>query len=397
MIYLDNAASAVPNQIVIDRAAEIAEKVYGNPAAVHLEGVEAGKLVFQARQDILKYLGADEDDELIFTSGATESNSIGIQGLLRANPSRYKLIVSKIEHNDIMMLCDWVKENSMLYTPPSYIPVSKEGFVDYDVLKAQLQIAQQSNQIPLVVIQGSNSEVGTMQNLRSLALLIHYYNGILFSDVTQLLPNRVMKLKYWGVDVATASSQKIGLKGSGFLYIRKGLKINSVIFGEQGIRGGTPNVIAIDSFRCAMQHLYDQGEFNTFEDRIARMDILRDRVIARLKDECDAELIGDDTMRNCNNISVILRGTDMNAQQLVALFDLRGFAISAGSACSNYVAKPSHVLKAMGYSDEDANRVIRITLGWNNTVNEAMAFCDEAKLICERLSHANENADKMNK
>lgn len=368
--YLDTAASSIPSKEVIDFFDIYMKNIYANPSSIHDPGLNARRILESSKRSFLDFLNGYKNDELIFTSCASESNSIGIQGLLRANKN-YQLIVSRIEHEDILMLCDWVNETEF-YNKVEYIDVDSDGFIKLNQLKYLCKKAVDKHKIPLVVIQGANSEIGVIQDLKQISYITHIFDGILFSDITQLLANSKVDVKKLGIDLCSASSQKLNcFKGAGFLYIKEGIKLQSIIFGNQGLRGGTPNVPMIGCFEKAIQSLkYD-----------LELRIKRDWLINELLSIKGISLNGSPNKRLDNNINICIRDISINATQLVMLLSMNGFYVSAGSACSSYENKPSHVLTAIGLEDENATKSIRISINKLTTYEDLNSFIDCLKKI----------------
>lgn len=368
--YLDNAASSIPSEEVIDTFNYYARNVYGNSSSVHELGMESRRVLEVSKGKILNFLNGHNDDNLIFTSCASEANSIGIQGILRANKN-YQLIVSKIEHEDILLLCDWIDETEY-YNKVKYVEVDNNGLVDTNLLKCLCKEVVDQGNIPLVIVQGANSEIGVIQDLKEISRITHVFEGLLFSDITQLLANSKIDVSEIGIDLCTASSQKVNcIKGSGFLYAKAGIDIKSVIFGNQGIRGGTPDIPSIAAFCKAIELLKFDTELlekrNWMIDKLFSMDNI-----------C---LNGSMDKRLNNNINICITGTRLNSAQLVSLLSLNGFYVSAGSACSSHENKPSHVLKAIGLTDEQATKSIRISLNHSNDYYELEKFINCLKNI----------------
>lgn len=368
--YLDNAASSIPSKDVIDFFDNYMKNIYANPSSIHELGLEAKVVLENSKKNILEFLNGNPKDNLIFTSCASESNSIGIQGLLRENKN-YQLIVSKIEHEDILLLCNWIDETG-IYNKTEYVNVNCYGFVDLIQLKALCKKAVDNRKIPLVVIQGANSEIGVIQNLKEISRITHIFDGLLFSDITQLLVNNKVDVKKLGIDLCSASSQKLNcFKGAGFLYIKEGIKLKSVIFGNQGLRGGTPNIPMIGCMDIALHSLnYDLD-----------LKEKRDWLIDELLYIDGIDLNGSVNRRLSNNINIHIKNISITSIQIVSLLSLKGFYVSAGSACSSHQNKPSHVLKAIGLSDELAERSIRISLNNTITYEELSSFIDCLKNI----------------
>lgn len=338
-MYLDNAASTKVSKNVIDKLNSILF-IYGNPSSQHKEGFKAKQIITEATEIISKTINS-KPDEIYYTSGATMSNNLIIQGFLRKH-SDGLILYSTIEHNDIIMMAEYFGASK--FVP---VPVDKNGNINVFELN---QILSLSRQFPVLVsIQAANGEMGTVQNIQMLSNLIHSYPDSYFhSDMTQYIPYYKVDVKELGIDALSMSGQKINcIKGTGMMYVSNELPISSLLFGEQGLVGGTENVIGIGCLGEAFKNLnYDNDELikkrNYFIDNLG------------------LPLVGDKNNRLPNNICVIInKGTSEEFVELLNEFDLY---VSAGSACSSGSLEPSHVMMALGYDKEEANRELRITI-----------------------------------
>ena len=357
MVYLDNAASTKPSDKVIAKVNEVM-KLYGNPSSVHTEGWLAKQEIINAKHIIAEKLHCNTS-ELNFTSGATMSNNLFIQGFLLEHPDA-RLIISTIEHNDIMKLADHLDEingESWVYR----IGVDHNGLLNIDELTNTVKLMSLTNTTALFCIQWANGECGVIQDMKTISDIIHSYDNMyLYTDATQYIPHFSIDLSEIKIDGLGMSGQKINcIKGVGLMYVRNGIKITPIIWGEQGLIGGTENVIGIAALGSAFEELdYDNKEL--YEKR--------DFLINELSKFGD--IIGDIKHRLPNNICITFTRYDGDSDYYVALLNELGICASSGSACSSGNDEPSHVVLAMGYSLEDANSCIRFTLSKNNTVDE---------------------------
>lgn len=341
-MYLDNAASTrVSNEV--ENKLNTVLNIYGNPSSQHDEGFKAKEIINSATRTISKIINFNED-EIYYTSGATMSNNLIIQGFMRANPTGV-VLYSAVEHNDIVLMADYFKDRMI------EIPVNHYGSV---LLHEFNKLLSKYDKVPVLVsIQAANGEVGTIQCMNNLSLLVHAYpDSWLHSDVTQYIP--FYKLDF-NPDAISMSGQKIGcIKGTGLMAIKKGLKIDPIIFGEQGLVGGTENTLGIACLEEAFKNI-----------NIDFLDLKRKRDY--FIENLDFELVGNHK-RLPNNISVLI--PNVKAEEFVELLNGFNIYISAGSACSSGSLEPSHVLKAMGYSDKEAKSCIRITINNDITYEE---------------------------
>lgn len=338
-MYLDYAASTPVLPQVKSKAIELLE-CYGNPSSIHDEGLNAKNVVEEARNIIAEKLNCTTD-ELYFTSGATMSNNVAIQGYLRNNPDAV-FITSSVEHNDIIIMTTWIKNYEI-------ISVDSNGYVNLSELEMILNKYKNNNII--CSFQMANSETGVIQDIKSISKLVHQYKGVLHTDATQYIPYFGIDVDDLGIDMLSMSGQKIGcIKGIGLLYVNKDIELMPLIFGEQGLIGGTENVIGIGCLGEAFKNIdYD----NT--NMICR----RDELIKLL----DGELIGSHFKRLPNNVYMLFKG--ISSETLQYILNENNIYVSGGSACSSLSGEPSHVVMAMGYSEEDASSCIRFTIPKN--------------------------------
>ena len=364
MIYLDNAASTKPSDPVLQTLFDTLQ-YYGNPSSLHSEGQKAKKIINEAKDKIRKKINACHDDKLEFTSGASMSNCVFIQGWMRRNPNG-ALIISTIEHNDIIMLADYLERMGRRVVR---IDVDKNGFVDLE----KLEIAAECHEDAfLCSIQAANGECGTIQDIKKIGEIIHQYGGIYHSDVTQYVPYFGLDMSEGYIDAFSMSGQKIGaIKGTGLLFIKHGTEIDPVIFGEQGIVGGTENVLGIACLGTAFETL--DYENNSLKEK-------QKKLIDGLTPY--GRLIGADN-RIPNNVYYAFDRYDF--ESLVVLLDGFGIEVSAGSACSS--GKPSHVVMALGYDEGVAKTCVRFSLSKDTSdedIEKTITTIGEIVSLCKR-------------
>lgn len=337
MIYLDNAASTPLLPEVKEHLISILD-IYGNPSSVHSEGIKAKELIDNSKQIISNIINCSED-EIYFTTGATMSNNIVLQGF------GGRVVVSDIEHEDIQMIAEE-------YGMP-HLAVNIVGKVSYSDIEKYLI----DNTPTLFSIQWANSEIGTIQNIEFISRLIHKYpNKYLHVDATQYIPYYPVDVKKLNIDALSMSGQKIGcIKGTGLLYLSNDLKIAPLILGAQGLIGGTENVIGISCLGKAFECLnYDNTHLLNMRQKFY--------------EGLQGDFVGDLIERLPNNINVCYKGVD--ALDMVYLLDQYGICCSTGSACTSGSREPSHTLKAIGMDEKDINSCIRFTLSKKNTEEE---------------------------
>ena len=338
---------------VLKKFNEVAETVYGNPSSLHSEGMKAKRIIWDT-QDIIADKISCEPDEIFFTSGATMSNNLLIQGVMRKQPETM-FITSAVEHNDIMELYDWLPYSKKM------VGVEENGRIKIDELIDYLSDCKEHNKPCLVSIQVANSETGIIQPIRDISNIIHSYGGYLHVDATQSIPYYPISIKELGIDALSMSGQKIGgLKGSGLLVVRQSLQshVAPIIFGEQGLIGGTPSTPLIASLGEA---------FCDIDYDISSMQHKRDTLLSYLVD-MGGILVGTKENRLPNNIYIRFPG--INGFTIVGLLNDYGIYAGTGSACSSDSDRPSHVALAYGLTEEEAFECVRFTLNNNITYKE---------------------------
>lgn len=381
-IYLDYAATTPVDARVLKEMQPYFSKVFGNAGSLHSFGQAASRAVFDARKKIADLLGASYK-EIVFTGSATEANNLALRGVVekakREGVKDINVVVSAIEHESVF------EAASALGVEVRVAEVSGAGVIDL----AKLEKLVDKNTV-LVSIMYANNEIGSFQDIRKIASLIRNLKfkiknsantayPLLHTDAVQAfqyLPCRVDEL---GVDLMTLSSHKVyGPKGIGLLYVRSSLQkgrgdsgdvahIEPIIFGggqERGLRSGTENVALIVGFAKALE-LADAMRIKETK----RVCALRDRFLKELlKMFPQSKLNAQKRWRLPNNINIQFK--DLLAEEALIFLDLHGVAVSAGSACSAHSLEVSPTLKAIGLSDEQAKRSIRISLGRGNNAEE---------------------------
>lgn len=373
-IYLDNAATTKPFPEVIFEANKTIEQSWYNPSSLYSESRKLKERIEKARSYIAYFIGA-KTNELLFTSGGSESNAWAIQGFIHNSVIKGKkpiIITSMIEHKSILeCVCNLCVETH-------FIGVNKIGKVDLLQIDSLLERIRRDNTDCdiLVSIQQANNEIGIIQPIKEISEIVHKYNGILHTDSTQVVGHLPVDVEELGVDMMTASGHKFhSVFGCGFLYVRTGVKIEPLIYGTQnfGMRGGTENVIGIIAMEMALRHC------DISEKMIDAKFAMRDKIMNALKElPYDIDFnnyIGyRDTLPTI--ISVTIR-ENITAEALVYLLNTANIFISSGSACNSHSNKPSHVLSAIGLSEEDSIRTIRISFGADMTDEDIDRFVSE--------------------
>ncbi len=334
---------------------------WGNASSVHEVGRKAREVVADSRKAVARVLGV-KPEEIIFTGSGTESDNLAIFGVARAYKKFGKhIITSKIEHPAVLRACEYLQKHDGFRI--TYLDVNKSGIVEP---KAVLKALRSDTM--LVSITYANNEIGTIQPIKTISEIIRKANNkkiIFHTDACQAAGSLNINVHQLGVDLLTLNGSKIyGPKGTGCLYVRRGIELTPLIVGgpqERGLRAGTENPALIAGFAKALE-LADKNKFQ----ESARLIKLRDYMIGQiLKTIPDSRLNGDAIKRLPNNINISFKGID--GEMLMLGLDQEGIQVSTGSACTSTSTEPSHVLKALGLPESLAKGNIRITLGRQTT------------------------------
>lgn len=360
MIYLDHAATTPTAPEVRAAMEPYYNRRYGNASTPYEFGQKSREAVENARRTIADTLRV-QPTEIYFTSGGTESDNWALKSTMEAYSGFGRhMITTKIEHHAIGNTCEYLKKRGFEVTE---LPVDRDGRISLE----QLEHAIRPDTV-LLSIMCANNEIGTIQDMKAIGEIAKR-RGILFhTDAVQAYGQIPIDVEGWNVHMLSASGHKFyGPKGCGFLYMKQGLRTESMIHGgaqENGRRAGTENVPGIVGMAKAAQM-----SFQRMEETAAREQDLRDRMIHHICTEIPgAYLIGSFDHRLPGNLNICFQGIE--ASNLVLLLDEEGICVSAGSACNSASAEPSHVLKAVGLSDAQAYACVRMTLGRDTTVSE---------------------------
>lgn len=373
MIYLDNAASTPVNDMVFQEMIPFLKEQFGNPSSIHRYGRLAQRAIQNARKQIALLINA-QPNEILLTSGGTESNNTALFGIASLKKGNH-IITSSIEHEAILEPCKKLEKEGFRIT---HIPVNDKGRVNPKDVENSI-----SSDTCLVSIMFANNEVGTIQPIQEISKLCNQKNVIFHTDAVQAVGKIEVDVKELGIDLLSISSHKInGPKGVGALYIKNGIKINPFIYGggqENGLRSGTENVSSIVGFGKACQLAKDNMQPNTLH-----LQNLRDELISEVVQQIPhVTLNGHHQKRLPNNAHFTFLG--VNGEDLIIKLDENGIAASTGSACSVRVQKESHVLKAMGFSHDQITGSLRLTVGMSNTESEIKRTVEILKKVVTEL------------
>lgn len=375
MIYLDNAATTKVNKKVLESMMPYFSEIYCNPSAAYSFATKGRIAIEEARNHAAKLIGAS-DMEIYFTSGGSESDNWAIKAVAESFSDKGKhIITTKIEHHAVLHTCEYLERHGFDIT---YLNVDSDGKVRLDELKKSIR-----EDTILISVMTANNEIGTIQPIAEIGKIAHE-KGILFhTDAVQAYGHIPINVDEMNIDLLSASGHKFnGPKGVGIMYIRKGVKIRSFIHGgsqERGRRAGTYNVPGIAGLgtaaKLAMENMAKRAE---------KEKELRDYFIDRISAEIPYTVLnGHREDRLPNNINFCFRFVE--GESVFIMLDQAGICASSGSACTSGAIDPSHVLRAIGLSDEMAHESLRLTLSYENTKEEIDTVVGELKRIVERL------------
>ena len=370
IVYLDNAATTKMSDKVIEEMTKSFSENYGNPSSVHSLGQRAKSAVERARHIVAQNLKV-ETTEIVFTSGGAEGNNLVIRGFLKANNDKGKhIITSKIEHSTVLKTFEQLENEGY---EVSYIGVDEDGVVDIEELKKELR-----EDTALVSIMFVNNETGVIQPIKEIGEILAERNIFFHTDAVQAIGKLKILPKDLKINALTATAHKFyGPKGAGFVFIDKKYSLEKEIWGgsqERNRRAGTENVHGILGLGVALEEVYEN-----LEEMSEKEDKLQNYLENKLKTEIvklgkKIKINGEKANRIKTTTNVYIEGADI--QILLVALDLRGICISGGSACMSGSLENSHVLKAMGITDEELKGSFRISIGKDTTIEEIDYFVE---------------------
>ena len=357
MRYFDHAATTRVKKEVLDKMFPYFVEQYGNPSSLYKLGRIARVGVEEARKNVANLINCDRN-EIIFTSGGTESDNTALKGIMHLEKNKGKhMITTKIEHPAILHTCKKLEEEGYQVT---YLNVNKEGIIELEELNNAIR-----KDTVLFSIMFANNEIGSIQPIERIGEIADKRGIIFHTDAVQACGNVEIDVKKMKIDMLSLSGHKIGApKGIGALYVNKSIEFKKFIDGghqERDKRAGTENVPGMiglgEACKIAKENM---------EEHIKQLTELRDEYISRIKDEIvDIQINGSMEKRLPGNSNISFKG--VNGNELLMKLDERGICASAGSACSSGSGSPSHVLTAIGLPSEYAEGTLRVTLGEDNT------------------------------
>jgi cysteine desulfurase len=374
-IYLDYAATTPTDPRVVDAMIPFFTEHFGNPSSVHSFGQETKRAIEAARETVSGLIGA-APDEIVFVSGATEANNTALKGIAFAKRDKGNhIITSSVEHHSVSETADALKKAGFRTT---YLPVDRYGMVDPDDVKKAI-----TEKTVLISIMHANNEIGTIQPIAEIGKIAREHGITFHTDAVQSFGHIPVNVNDLGVDLLSSSSHKFyGPKGAGFLYVRKGTKLISLLSGgdqERRRRAGTHNTPGIVGTAAAAKIACE-----TMAEESSREAALRDRLIKEIIGSIeDTTLNGHPTLRLPNNVNISFHFIE--GESILLSLDMEGIAASSGSACTSSTLEPSHVLLATGLSHEVAHGSIRFSLGRWTTDEDAARVIEVLPGIVSRL------------
>jgi cysteine desulfurase len=375
-VYLDHNASTPVHPEVLAEMLPYFGEVFGNPSSVHAFGRAAREAVDTARERIARFLSV-RGEEIVFTSGGTESDNFAVKGLAVAR-GRGHLITSRIEHHAVLRTCEALEAQGFEVT---YLPVDEQGRLDPDDVKRAIRPDTIS-----VSVMHANSEVGTIQPIAEIGAIAREHGVPLHVDAVQTFGKIPIDVQAMGVSLMSFSAHKIyGPKGVAALYVRRGTKMVAIQHGgehERRRRAGTENTAGIAGFGKAVE-----VRGREMAEEATRLSALRDRLWEGIRARVpECRLNGALAPRLPGTANIVFRHVE--SESIVLGLDLKGIAVSAGSACTSGNVEPSYVLVAMGVPVEWAMGAVRFSLGRGTTAEDIDYVVDAIEPIVRKLRDA---------
>lgn len=374
-IYLDNASTTYVSQEVLNEMLPCFNVLYGNAGSIHSFGRTAMGIVDKARDRIKEGINAQKSTEIYFTSGGTEADNLAILGVARAYSDKGKhIITSQIEHHAVLNACKQLEKEGFEVT---YLPVDCSGLVSLPDLLHSIR-----KDTTLISIMSLNNEVGTIQNIKSIAKIAHDYGVIFHTDAVQAIGQVKIDVQDMEIDLLSISAHKIhGPKGVGALYVKSGIKFDTLTYGgnqEREKRAGTENVPGIAGLGKAVEIATKNYSITN-----RKLKIIRDYFIEKLAEKVEYFQVNGHPYQKSNAI-INISFYGVEGEALLMLLDLAGICVSTGSACTSKSLLPSHVLRAMNVPDDIAQGSIRFSFGTNISKADVDYVVDEiAKAVAK--------------
>jgi cysteine desulfurase len=374
-IYLDHASAMPIDPRVLEFAKRYVKSDFGNPSSLHSAGLTAKSAIEDARQRVAELINAEDETCIIFTSGATESNNLAIKGAALRNIRKGKKVAaSAIEHISVLNPAKELQKSGFGLT---LIPVDQAGIVDIERLADIL-----TSDTTVTSIMYANNEIGTIEPIKEIGEIVHEEGLYLHVDATAAAGRIPVDVQNDGIDMLTLSSNDMyGPQGGGALYIKPGVKLQSILPGggqERGLRSGTENLFAIagmgEAARIAKDEMGQESE---------RLKGIRDKLIDEISKIEESHLTGHPTQRLPNHAS--FRFSRIEGESILLNMDMYNIQVATGSACTSRTLEPSHVLLAVGLKHEEAHGSMVMTLGRSNNAGEIPIITKAVKETVQRL------------
>jgi len=375
-VYMDHTAGMPVDERVLEVMMPYFTQNYGNPSSIHSFGNEARRAIDESRSKVAELIGAEKKEEIVFTSGGTESNNLTIKGVAYRNKDKGNhIITSSIEHMSVINTCKHLSKQGFEVT---YLPVDKHGTVDIEALKKEI-----TEKTVLVSIMYANGEIGTIEPIKEIGEIAHSKGAFFHVDAVAAAGQIPINVQDENIDLLSLSSNDMyGPRGVGALYIKAGTRVLPIIQGggqERGLRSGTENLPGIVGMGKATE--IAKTEMKPAAERLSK---LRDRFIKGILDSIpESYLNGHPTKRLPNNVNI--RFSYIEGESLILSLDMEGVACSSGSACTSKTLEPSHALLAIGLAHEEAHGSLLFTLGKQNTEEDVKYVLGLLPKIVKRL------------
>lgn len=369
-VYLDNASTTPLSDSMKNYLISILD-IWGNPSSLHSLGSQPKEIISYARQSVARFINVDPSD-VFFSGGGSSSNTCSIRGFYLRNDCT--IFYSPIAHKSILK-CVESYHNSIP------LKVDKKGIIDIHDLEKYLDVCINT---PLVVIDHANNEIGTIQNIKQIIKITHFYNGIVYLDCTGSIPSIPIDVKDLDADMIGFSAHKLGgLKGCGVLYKKKNVELEPLIYGaqEQSLIGGTENVLGIASLGKAVV------DYNYSSISSSDRDYVYNYIMQNIP---NSYLVGasiESGNRLPHNLYMCFRGVE--GESLMILLDMNGIQVSTGSACNSGNLTPSTTLSAIGMEEQDIHSCIRLTFGEKLQESKLLYICNTLKECVDKLRAIN--------
>ena len=375
LIYLDNAATTKTAPEVVEAMLPYFTEYYGNPSSIYELAGESKKAINEGREKIANVLGV-KTNEIYFTAGGSEADNWALKATFEAYKDKGNhIITTKIEHHAILHTCEWLEKQGAKVT---YLDVDENGIIRLEDLEKAI-----TPETILISIMTANNEIGSIQPIKEIGMIAKEHGILFHTDAVQAFGQLPIHVDECNIDMLSSSAHKInGPKGIGFLYIRKGVKIRSLIHGgaqERKRRAGTENVPGIVGYGVAAERAA-----RTMEERTAKEREVRDYLIQKIEAEIPyCRLNGHRTLRLPNNVNFSFQFIE--GESLLIMLDMEGICASSGSACTSGSLDPSHVLLAIGLPHEIAHGSLRMTISEETTKEDVDFVVEKIKEIVARL------------